>query len=352
MTPLRAPAPALAAWQALPDAEVAAWIAGQGATTALCMDATRRWFHFDYLGGGPPPADPRVYLTATAGAYADLLTLLADQGMGPLFVPIEVPLRRGVAYAAIGMCQGLTGLLHHPRMVALYSRLRVRTYGPWPRLPAGFEAVEEAFAGLRTQFEAITARTALNTGPRLWWRIQLNLGDSGAAEAEAGALGDPVTDLLAVAGAWQAAAGRIPTRRELLTAFYHLDPDESLPPLRLLISAQLKDPVGRTVPPLLGGREDLYFTVGSPLSLDRAGVRAILYDWLFVRHRPPEAPPVEYEALSAADRASVAAWYARYGRQVWGLGLRQIPGDFWVPHSLNAGNQGQGAGEPIEIPAG
>ena len=342
MIPPRRAAPALAAWQALPDAEIADWVARQGATTALCMDATRRWFHFDYLGGAAPPADPRVYLTATAGAYAGLLTLLADQGVGPLFVPIEVPLRRGVQYAAIGMCQGLTVLLNHPRMAALYSRLRVRTYGPWPRLPAGFEAVEEAFAALRARFEAITAQTASNTGPRLWWRVQLNLGDSGTDEWAA-PLGDPLSDLLAVAGAWQAAQGRPPTRRELLTAFYHLDPEESLPLLRMLISAQLKDPVGRTVPPLLGGREDLYFTAGSPLSLDRATVRAILYDWLFVRHRPPEAPPVEYEALSAADRASVAAWYARYGRQVLGLGVRQIPGDFWVPHPLNAGDEWQGA---------
>lgn len=320
-------------WQALPDTAIAAQLAGRGATTALCMDATRRWFHFDYLKGDAPPADPCLYLTATAGAYADLLALLADHGLGPVFLPIEVPLRRGVQYAAISMCQGLGLLLNHPRMVALYSRLRVRTYGPWPRLPAGFAEVETAFAALRAQFEAVTAQTAANPGPRLWWRVQLNLGDPGLEEPQA----DPIGDLLSVAGGWQAAEGRPPTRRELLTAFYGLDPDEQLPLLRLLISTQLKDPVGLTVPPLLGGHEDLYFTVGSTLSLDRATLRAILYDWLFVRHRPPDAPPVDYAALSSADRAIVAAWYASHGRRVVGLGARHALGDFWYPQPLIAG---------------
>ena len=62
-----------------------------------------------------------------------------------------------------------------------------------------------------------------------------------------------VGDRLAVAGTWQAATGRPPTRRELLTEFYRLDPKEPPPHLRLLISAQRKDPVGLAVPPLLGG---------------------------------------------------------------------------------------------------
>ena len=73
------------------------------------------------------------------------------------------------------------------------------------------------------------------------------------------------------------------------------------------------------------------------MSLDRAALRVLLYDWLFQRHRPPEAPPVDDEALSSADRAIVAAWYARHGRRVLGLGACHALGDFWYPQPLSTG---------------
>jgi len=104
-------------WLALPDEAVAAHVRPRRASLALCLDATRRWFHFDYLAGGPVPPDPRLYLTAGAEAYARLIALLFEHGIDPLFIPLQVPLRRGAGYAMRTMVDGLA-LLNHASSAA------------------------------------------------------------------------------------------------------------------------------------------------------------------------------------------------------------------------------------------
>lgn len=320
-------APPLAAWQALSAAEVAAWVRRAGANAALCLEATRRWFYFDHLGGAPPPADPRAILPASVDAAVDLLTLLFDHGIDPIFFPMQVPLRRGAAAALGWLAAGIPPLLAHPRMTALYQTVRVRSYGPWPPLPAGLAAGAAAYAALEAQFAAVAARTAGNRGPRLFLRVQFNPADPANYLHDA----DQTTELLGVAAALQTTLGRPPDRAELVRAYYHLDPGEALPPLRLLLSGMLYDLVGQTVPPLLGGHEDLYFPLTSLFSLDRVLLRTILYDWLFLRPHPPDAPLIDYAALSPADRAAVVAWHAAHRHAALGLGTRHPQGGFWYP---------------------
>jgi hypothetical protein len=320
-------APALAEWQALPDAAVAAWVRRYEAGTALCLEATRRWFYFDHLAGAPPPADPRAYLTASVDAAVALITLLLDHGIDPLFFPLQAPLRRGVPSVAGWLAEGIPPLLAHPGMEALYRTVRVRAYGPWPPLPAGFEAAAAAHAALQAQFASVTARTAGNRGPRLFWRVQFNPADPANYLQDT----DQAAEVLALAASLQAARGRPPTRSELIAAYYALDPGEMLPPLRLLLSGMLYDLVGQTVPPLLGGHEDLYFPLTSLFSLDRPLLRAILYDWLFLRPHPPDAPLLDYAALPPADRAALVAWHTQHRHAALGLGTRHPQGGFWYP---------------------
>jgi len=321
------PAPSLEEWQALPDAAVAAWVRPREASAALCLEATRRWFAFDYLAGAPPPPDPRAYLTASVAAAVDLLILLLDHGIDPIFFPLQVPLRRGAAAALLWLAEGIPPLLAHPRMEAIYRTARVRVYGPWPPLPAGFEAGAAAHAALEARFAAVAARTTGHRGPRLFWRVQFNPADPANYLHDA----DQTAELLGMAAALQTTLGRPPHRDELLRAYYHLDPGETLPPLRLLLSGMMYDLVGQTVPPLLGGHEDLYFPLTSLFSLDRALLRRILYDWLFLRPHPPDAPLLDYSTLADADRATLVAWHAAHRHAALGLGTRHPQGGFWYP---------------------
>jgi hypothetical protein len=142
---------------------------------------------------------------------------------------------------------------------------------------------------------------------------------------------DQTAALLGVAAALQTALGRPPRREELVAAFYHLDPGETLPPLRLVLSGMMYDLVGQSVPPLLGGHEDLYFPITSLFSLDRTLLRRILYDWLFARPHPPDAPLIDYAALAPASRAALVAWHARHRHAALGLGIRHPQGGFWYP---------------------
>jgi hypothetical protein len=313
--------PSLANWQALPDVAIARLVRQRGASTALCLDSTRRWYHFDYLAGRDAPAGPEGYITAAAQALAELLILLTAHGLDPLFLPLQLPLSRGVGYSKMSLGAALPALLHHPQLAALARHARIRPYGPWPALPAGHEAAAPAYTALQAEVSTLAARTAANKGPRLFWIVQFN---PDPADPPSGV--HPQAELLEIAGTLQTHLGRPPQHEELLTAYYHLDPGEALAPIRLLLSAQLEYPVGLTMPPLLGGYEDLYFTAASLLSLDRHQLRAILYDWLFLRPHPAE----DYETLAPAERTALAAWY-QHRRQVLGLGARHPHGDFWYP---------------------
>jgi len=308
--------PTPSVWQTWPDAAVAACVRRRGSAAVAVVDGTRRWYHFTHLRGQPAPA-PADYLTAGAAAHAALLALLLAHGLEPLFIPLLIPLTRGPAYVERMLGAGLPALLADPGMAPIYAHARVRLYPSGLSLPPDWRAAQAAQAAIEDRFAHLRAVTAGNAGPRLYFGLHF-------------AASDPAATVLAPAAALQAALGRAPTRAELVAALYGPAPEEALPPVRLFLSSELQ--ASPFVPPLLAGEEELYFTTDSLLALDRPLLRAILYDYVFLRPGAPGTDdPADYTALAPAARQTLAAWYAARGRRAFALGTRHPQGGFWVP---------------------
>jgi hypothetical protein len=208
-------------------------------------------------------------------------------------------LERGESYQQM-MVPALLWFAENPEFLAFYDAydVRVRIYGDTERYLRNtpYEPALAAYAEL-------AQRTSSHKTYRLFFGVCAH--DATETVAEMGAR-------------YFEAEGRLPVRREIVTAYY----GEYVKPADLFIG--FDRPAAFDMPLVATGQEDLYFTVSPSLYMNAQTLRDILYDHLYAR-RVSES----YENPSTLRL--LKGFYALNHRHVLGVGKKSRDDSFWYP---------------------
>lgn len=291
-------------FQDLPVEEVARLVRASGAKTCVFpINGTRRWFALEYpeeaaadfVGG---------YLRIGGQRHVELYRLFFDHGVDTLLTPVfgAELLGRGDEYMQIA-AKGLLWFAQGECFRAFYDEydVRVRVYGDARR-----HFADTPYAYLLDAFDDLARRTADHRRYRLFFGVCAN---------------DPAETVAAIGASFYRKRGRLPTRKEIVTAYY----GEVVEPVSFFIG--FDRPSAFDMPLLALGEEDLYFTVSPSPYLDAVTLRAILHDHLYTRR----VHDADYTELSAQDWQTLAEFYRLNRRHVLGLGRQHASGGFWYP---------------------
>jgi tuberculosinol/isotuberculosinol synthase len=295
----------LPTFQALPAGEVARLV--QEAGTEVCVfpiNGTRRWFLLEHRAEARGPGGfTQAYFRAAGRKHVELYRLMFDHGLTTLLTPVFGPelLRRGSEYERMVVPGGLLWLAENPEFLRFYDEydVRVRVYGDARRYFGGPEHAQVLEA-----FDRLAVRTASHQ------RFRLFLGVCAHAPAET---------VAAIGARHQQEHGSLPDYRQIVEAYY----GEYVPPVDLFIG--FEPPAAFDMPLIATGEEDLYFTVSPSPYLERATLRAILYDHLYSRREDED-----YRRMTERDWQAMGEFYRLNRTSVLGLGRRHRAG-FWHP---------------------
>jgi adenosine tuberculosinyltransferase len=286
----------------LPTTEIARLVRAAGPKVCVFpINGTRRWFVLEHaLQSGQDPMS--AYLDITGKRHVELYQLLFDHGLDTLLTPVFGPdlLSRGEMYmevAAVGMAR----LATHPDFTNFYRTygVRVRFYGDHRQFFAG-----TPYAFLSDLFDEATAQTMSHTRCRLFIGVCAN---------------DAAETIARLSVDYHAEHGHAPDRQTLVESYY----GEYVPPVDLFIGF---DKFSAFDMPLLAtGGEDLYFTASPSPYLTAQGLRAILYDHLYLR--PSEEP--DYATMPAEDWSLMRNFYHTNREKALGVGT--LRGGVWYP---------------------
>ncbi len=303
MTVQKSSPPTLEDFLNWPVEKVAAHVrAGGSKVVVFPINGTRRWFILEY----PEQARENFlenYLKAHYDRHPQLYRLLFEHGIDTLLTPMIGPdiLERGDEYAPILK----RGLLWFARSEIFFNfccrhEIRVRLYGDARRYLKGpYTEVPQAF-------ESLVERTRSHRRYRLFMGIYAH---------------DPSERVAEIGVNFHREHGRLPTRREIVTAYY----GEYVEPVDFFIGSDR--PAAFDMPLVATGSEDLYFTVSPSPYLDDRALRTILYDHLFSRRVDDES----YANLDAEDWQAMKRFYEANRHSILGVGRRDPTGSFWYP---------------------
>jgi tuberculosinol/isotuberculosinol synthase len=289
-------------FQNLPTTQVARLVQAAGPKVVVFpINGTRRWFMLEHppqLGSDPALA----YQDIVGQRYIELYQLLFDHGLDTILTPVfggEL-LELGESYAKM-ITDGMARLANHPTFTDFYREygIRVRFYGDYRRFFAG-----TPYASLSDLFDEVTAQTMAHDQRRLFFGVCAN----DAAEAVARLSID-----------YHAQHGCVPDKRMLVELYY----GEWVPSVDIFIGF---DRFWAFDMPLVAtGREDLYFAVSPSPYLTARGLRAILYDHLYLRW----AKEPDYAMMNAVDLAMMRNFYRASRDKMLGVGV--LRGGIWYP---------------------
>jgi hypothetical protein len=298
-----------AAFRGLSTPEVAELVRGRVGPVVFAAGGTTRWFMLNHLGAWPEDLSYWPgYLREGGRRLLEILQLFFDHGLTTIFTHAIVPGQlegKPEGYAPLALSTGMERIAGDPQFRRFYREqgVRVRFYGDYRAVLEG----SEHEATLR-QFDAIEAATGDNERRLLYWGFNTRR--------------DQITPFLELAAAWYRERGRTPTRDEVVEAYY----GEPLKPVDIFIGFN-RSRTAVLMPPLLGDRADLYFTVGLSFDFGEAQLRSILYDHLFARrgwHR-------DYGDLPEGTFERLQDFYALNRDHVLGLGRRDEDAAVWHP---------------------
>jgi len=270
-------------------------------TCVFPINGTRRWFLLEHPGLAKIRFQEN-YLATTWKRQVELYKLLFDHGLDTLLTPIFGPdlLERGEEYRKL-LTPGLLWCAQDRDMLQFYEEydVRVRVYGDARRY---FQ--NTPYAPILDAYEEVARRTADHRSHRLFFGVCAH--DATETVAEIGIR-------------FHQAHDRIPTRREIVEAYY----GEYVEPVDLFIG--FGQPAAFDMPLIAVGKEDLYFTVGPSPYLTADTLRMILYDHLYTR-RVDES---SYDDLEDADWAWMRSFYQTNRNAVLGIGERRR--GVWYP---------------------
>jgi tuberculosinol/isotuberculosinol synthase len=289
-------------FQNLPTTEVAKLVRAAGPKVCVFpINGTRRWFVLEHP---PQPEQDAVlaYLDIAGKRHVELYKLLFDHGLDTLLTPVFGPdlLARGGMYvemAAVGMAR----LVTHPVFTSFYRAygVRVRFYGDHRQFFAG-----TPYAFLSDLFDEATAQTMTHNRCRLFIGVCANNAAETIARLSVG---------------YHAEHGHAPDRRTLVELYY----GEYVPPVDLFVGFDKFS--AYDMPLVATGSEDLYFTASPSPYLTAQGLRAILYDHLYLRW----AEEPDYATMPVEDQSLMRDFYRANREKVLGVGT--LRGGIWYP---------------------
>jgi tuberculosinol/isotuberculosinol synthase len=253
------------------------------------LNGTRRWFFLER----EPDADENhaeALVTATGYALRRLVELLFDHGLDTVLTPVygkDLATERGSQYHQLAKL-GLR-MLTDTSFQTFYDAqgIRVRFYGEYEEGFTDDPALLETL--LRTE-----RRTAHYAAHRLFYGV---CGESAVRTITARA----------------AELGRALSHREAIKAFY----GEPIGLADLFIGFDA--PTAFDMPLLDSGGVDLYFTLSPSPYVDQTVLRAILYDWIFIR----SDTETDYSSLKATDWKYMREYYRQHSYKVIGMGKKR-----------------------------
>jgi adenosine tuberculosinyltransferase len=290
---------------ALPMEEVARLVRAAGSQVCVFPnDGTRRWYALEHAGkAGEDPFT--AYLEASGHRHVELYRLFFEHGIDTLLAPIfgGDTFKRGEAYMQKVALDGLRRVAEAAEFVRFYDEYHVRVsfYGEYRKALAGIPQADALMAA----FEAVSARTRLYAGHRLFYGVF-------AGEA-AGSLAE-----MAVRSFQE--TGRVPDQRRMVELYY----GEFIEPVSFFIGFEKF--CAYDYPLLSTGMEDLYFMVAPSSYLGEKTLREILYDHLYTRR----VPDPDYQSVPPGDRHWWKEFYTANQEVVLGTGT--LKAGIWVPN--------------------
>jgi hypothetical protein len=270
-----------------PTAEIAEIVREQGPRVCvLPVNGTRRWFVLE-KGVVPDKNNAEELVKATGDELRRLIGVLFDYGVETVISPVyggELSEERGREYRRMAI-QGLK-LLTQQDFQEFYATkgIRVRFYGDYLRY-------FEDEADLLDSIHRTEISTAGYTRHRLFYGV---CGESAVSIITKHAV----------------KVGHALSHQEAIKAFY----GESISLADLFIGFDA--PTAFDMPLLDKGGVDLYFTLSPSPYLDRATLRTIVYDWIFIRNDEV----LEYQSLNPEEFEYMRNYYQVNRRFVVGLG--------------------------------
>ncbi|GAB4505079.1 MAG: diterpene synthase [Anaerolineales bacterium] len=267
------------------------------------INGTRRWFMLEY--GQEHWDDPlEAYVERVGGQTIALNRLIFDHGIHTLLIPVlgrEMLETRENYMEQLG-ARGLAWLASHPDFLSFYQEygVRVRFYGDYrPKIQS------TPYAYLLDMFDEVMEKTSRNDRHRLFY----------------GVFADDATSTLACLSIrYHQERGVVPDKQTLIQLYY----GEPLSPADIFIGF---DKFSVYDYPLLScGQEDLYFTAAPSLYMTERQLRAILYDYLYLRR----ASQLPYETLTAQAWKHLRQFYGEYRHVTFGTG--RLENGVWLPH--------------------
>lgn len=284
----------------LPTEEIAEIV--RASETKVCVfpfNGTRRWFMLEHAHHARENFI-QTYIEETAKAYIQTYKLLFEHGIETALAPVfgsEI-LRRGAEYMQqIGASMAL--LAEHPWFRAFYQEydVRVQFYGDYRK-----ELKATPYAYIIDQFDEAIQLTAKHQRHRLLY----------------GVFGSDATERIAeISVQHYAATGKIPTRREIIQAYY----GEALEKADLFIGFEKFSAFD--YPMLNWGEESLYFTLAPSLYMTERQFRSILYDHIYLR----SIKEPDYSAMPKAELEAMRKFYLE--NQDLALGVGEIRNGIW-----------------------
>ncbi|MBM3153299.1 MAG: diterpene synthase, partial [Chloroflexi bacterium] len=240
----------------LPTEEVARIVRGAGPQVCVFpINGTRRWFALER-----PDAGLEDYIRIATSQHKRLLGLLFENGIDTIISPLfggEL-MGRGAEYVQLAL--GGISVLESDSMLQFYQGMdiRVHFYGEYQQALAG-TPYAQAISGL---VERVSTSTSMYEKRRLFFGFFGN---------------DAIRTILEVTARRIETDGRLPSREELIEAYY----GEYVPPATLFIG--FDKPAVFDYPLLSSGEEDLYFTVAPSPYLSERAIKQVLYDHVYLR---------------------------------------------------------------------
>ena len=278
----------------LPTEKIAALVQERGPRVCVVpLNGTRRWFLLEQ-NAPMDEHDAETFVTRVGEQVRRLGRLFFDHGVSTLLMPVfgtELA-TRGAAYrhmAEMGLLM-LTDAAFH----AFYagSDARVRFYG-------NFRSYYNDAPDLLNAFSRTETATHHHKTHRLFY----------------GVCAESATQIITHYAAEQ---GRALTQEEAIEVVY----GERVPAADLFVG--FDRPTAFDMPLVDDGNVALYFTVAPSPYLEARGLRAILYDWIFIR--PGDG---DYERLDDAEWQHLRSFYHANRHSVMGLGVRRQ--GIWYP---------------------
>ncbi|RMH41661.1 MAG: hypothetical protein D6694_08605 [Gammaproteobacteria bacterium] len=286
----------------LSDEDISRLVAEKSADTALVfLDGSRRWFMLENrrkLDSGWA----REYIAQSSRRHVEIFGMFFRHGIRSLVSPMVYTglLERGAHYDEVKYSVG--GLATFPEFLEFYESfgVRVRFYGDFRRKLCGtpLEPLCDLFTDLET-------RTRQNDRFRLFYGMQVSPP------------GESANDIARLSVEHYQETGAIPSRKDLIRRYY----GEPVNPLAFGVTFE----VSALEYPLLGGSENLYYSVRPTMYLDEYQLRSILYDHLFLRGRDPK----DYRHVLEPDLEALRAFYDTHNHTTLGVG--RLVGKLWVP---------------------